>query len=337
MAGETRALTRDQFRERVLARDGNRCVLCGRGPAQGVKLDAHHILERRLWPDGGYHLDNGATVCDPDCHMKAEQTLVSCEELRARCGITRALLPPHLDGDETYDKWGNVVLEGGFRAPGELMADGSVNRILEPVLSLFTAHYKAPRTPHLPWSAGRGPGEFELTEKELEGWGGREVVVTLKLDGALASIYHGGYVHGRRVTTFEATEGDRIKSLAAEVGWDLPTGFRVVGASLSPTTRNLSPHPRGFFPVFSVWRAGECLPWSETLEWAELLGLTTPPVLYQGPWQPGVIRTLDWAGFEGGPMDGYVVRPAGSFSLREYRSQVGKFVRRPAPTPNRTR
>ena len=38
-------LTRDQFRNGVFARDGNRCVLCG-----NIAQDAHHILERRLWP-----------------------------------------------------------------------------------------------------------------------------------------------------------------------------------------------------------------------------------------------------------------------------------------------
>ena len=48
-----RLLTRDEFRAAVLRRDGGRCLLCG-----GQADDAHHILERRLFPDGGYtHLD----------------------------------------------------------------------------------------------------------------------------------------------------------------------------------------------------------------------------------------------------------------------------------------
>jgi 5-methylcytosine-specific restriction endonuclease McrA len=45
-------LTRDEFRVGVFARDGKTCVACGK-PGQ----DAHHIIERRLWPDGGYYLD----------------------------------------------------------------------------------------------------------------------------------------------------------------------------------------------------------------------------------------------------------------------------------------
>jgi len=42
-------LTRDEFREAVFARDHHRCVIC-----RNEGKDAHHILERRLFDDGGY-------------------------------------------------------------------------------------------------------------------------------------------------------------------------------------------------------------------------------------------------------------------------------------------
>src|SRR5208337_3939674 len=102
-------LTRDQFREGVFARDGKKCVNCG---LPGV--DAHHILERRLFPDGGYYLNNGVTVCE-NCHLAAEATLISCEHLRERAGITEIVLPEHFFVDGSYDKWGNQVLDDGRR------------------------------------------------------------------------------------------------------------------------------------------------------------------------------------------------------------------------------
>src|SRR5690242_12675496 len=102
-------LTRDEFREGVFARDKNQCVHCG-APAK----DAHHIIERRLWPDGGYYLDNGASLCG-DCHLLAEQTLLSCDQIRKEAGIEIILLPPHLYDDFEYDKWGNIVLPNGRR------------------------------------------------------------------------------------------------------------------------------------------------------------------------------------------------------------------------------
>ncbi len=72
----TKLLTRDQFRESVFERDNYQCVVC-QSPAQ----DAHHILERRLFPDGGYYMNNGVSVCGP-CHIKCEETTISCETVR---------------------------------------------------------------------------------------------------------------------------------------------------------------------------------------------------------------------------------------------------------------
>ena len=71
------------FGTRCLPRDGGRCVICG-APGQ----DAHHIVERRLFDDGGYYLDNGATLCAA-CHVKAEMTVLSCDDIRTRFGRHR--------------------------------------------------------------------------------------------------------------------------------------------------------------------------------------------------------------------------------------------------------
>ena len=75
-------LTRIAFKERVFERDSGKCVFCGE-PA----VDAHHILDRKLFPDGGYYLSNGASVCAID-HMRCETTEYSVELVREKCGIT---------------------------------------------------------------------------------------------------------------------------------------------------------------------------------------------------------------------------------------------------------
>ena len=107
-------LTRDQFREGVFERDKHKCVMCNE-PAQ----DAHHIIERRLWDDGGYYLDNGASLCGT-CHIQAEQTDISVEEIREAAGIEHIILPEHLYVDQMYDKWGNPIMENGRRLIREL-------------------------------------------------------------------------------------------------------------------------------------------------------------------------------------------------------------------------
>lgn len=59
---------RQAFRTAVFIRDSNVCRVCGAG---SYLLDAHHITDRNLMPNGGYVVENGISLCPP-CHEKAE-------------------------------------------------------------------------------------------------------------------------------------------------------------------------------------------------------------------------------------------------------------------------
>ena len=126
----SKLLTRDAFRNGVFERDHHSCVIC-KQPA----VDSHHILERRLWTDGGYYLDNGASLCRKH-HIEAEETTLSCEEIRNASGITTIIIPEHFYDDINYDKWGNILLPNGTRLKGELFNDISVQKIIKPVLNI---------------------------------------------------------------------------------------------------------------------------------------------------------------------------------------------------------
>jgi rubrerythrin len=70
---------RKKFRDECLARDKYRCIKCGTVPNQDADdfgLEIHHIVERFRFVNGGYVLENGASLCPP-CHLKAEQFYVS--------------------------------------------------------------------------------------------------------------------------------------------------------------------------------------------------------------------------------------------------------------------
>lgn len=103
-------LTRDAFREAVLKRDNNQCVLC----LSADNLSVHHILERKLWVDGGYYESNGVTLC-PEHHILAEACFIMPEDLWTTIGIdiNSVLYPEDLDLDNNYDKWGQEVLYVG--------------------------------------------------------------------------------------------------------------------------------------------------------------------------------------------------------------------------------
>lgn len=122
----TQLLSRDAFREGVLARSSGLCVRC-RQPATA----AHHIIERHLWSDGGYYLANGAALCDP-CHLAAENTSFSVEAVREAAGIETALIPASFDPSVQIDKWGNRVLEGNMRELGPMAGHHGMLKILRP-------------------------------------------------------------------------------------------------------------------------------------------------------------------------------------------------------------
>jgi hypothetical protein len=117
-------LSREDFKKEVFARDKHKCVLCGE-----LAVDAHHILDRKLFANGGYFLENGSSLCS-DCHLEAEKTTATVEEIRDACSIKAPALPDGFDPSKTYDKWGNEIHPDGSRVPGPLFWDDGARKIL---------------------------------------------------------------------------------------------------------------------------------------------------------------------------------------------------------------
>lgn len=317
----TTLLTRDDFRNGVFARDNNLCVVCGH-----EAYDAHHIIERRLWEDGGYYLDNGASVC-PLCHIRAEKTLISVEELRRAAGITTVCVPECLYDDGVYDKWGNPILPDGTRLPGPLYYDTSVQKILRAggVLNQFRTHWKYPRTLHLPWSGGKDQTSDEKEIPSLDKLAGGEIVVTEKMDGENTTMYS-DFIHARSVESASHPSRSWVKNLHAQICADIPVGYRVCGENLYARHSIGYDDLDTYFMVFSVWHRDVCLSWDDTVEWAELLGLQTVPVLYRGAWNEKLLREFADA-LDTDRHEGYVVRRADGFFARDFPISVAKYVR----------
>jgi hypothetical protein len=317
-------LTRDEFRESVQARDNYACVNCGiSGP--NVKLDSHHICERRLFADGGYYLDNGATLCDPTCHMFAEMTILSPQTLREKCGIKNIVLPDHLYKDNEYDKWGNIVFPNGRRLKGELFYDESVQKILKAgnVLSLFDSYVKYPRTYHLPWSPGRTKDDRVL--ENINNFIGKRVVVSLKMDGENTTLYN-DYIHARSLEGNSHPSQTYVRNLHSKIAHDIPAGMRICGENLYAKHSIGYENLESYFYVFSIWNENVCLSWPETLEYAELLGLSKVPVFYWNIFDEKTIRDIfarDYAASH----EGYVIRLEESFNYGDFRKSVAKWVR----------
>lgn len=327
-------LSRDEFREAVFARDKHRCVICEEPAA-----DAHHILDRRLFSEpewlGGYLIDNGASLCARH-HLEAEMTTLSVEEIRAAAMIpeSRKVLPPAYYDDQPVDKWGNPILPNGLRMRGELFDDPNVQKALEQgnVLSKFTRYVKYPRTFHLPWSPGKTDDDRVLTSTDC--FRGQEVVVTVKMDGENTTLYN-DYLHARSTSDKKHWSKNWIKNFHGKIAHEIPFDWRLVVENLyakhSILYRNLLSYCHGI----SIWdENNRCLPWDQTVQLFQMLGIVPVPVIYRGPWIENIIRALHKPMRDGDECEGYVVRVAGDFHYGEFSKSVAKFVRAGHVTEN---
>jgi hypothetical protein len=319
-------LTRDIFRESVFKRDGYKCVICGEEADLNEKgiptnLDAHHIIERRLWGKSqGYMVENGATLCRKH-HLEAEMTTLECDDIREAAGIKIIVIPPHFYEDVEYDKWGNQILKNGTRLKGELFDDASVQKILGKgnVLGEFTHYVKYPRTYHLPWSQGMNRDDRMMTDVDI--FEGEEVMICEKLDGENTSCYT-DRVTARSLETSSHPSRSWVKNLWAQFGYNIPEGWRVCGENMYAKhaihyTNALGNALETYFYMFSIWDdSNMCLSWDETEEWAELLGLTLVPVYYKGIYDKDFIDELNKKmEADTGTVEGYVIRLAREYHI----------------------
>lgn len=76
-------LTREEFKRQVFGRTSGKCCVPG---CECAAVDAHHIMDRKLWSDGGYYLTNGAALCSKH-HLDAEQSRITPAECLNFMGI----------------------------------------------------------------------------------------------------------------------------------------------------------------------------------------------------------------------------------------------------------
>lgn len=315
-------LTRDEFRTQVFERDSHACVFCG----STESLNAHHIIERRLWPDGGYYLDNGATLCGKDetsCHYKAETTEISVETLRELCGCKK-IIPEDMYDDLVYDKWGNVFLENGKRSKGPLFYDESVQKVLSKFLSVFVNYVKYPRTYHLSFS--EGVTSDDKMHKDFSCFERKFVVLTKKMDGENFSGYR-DYCHARSIDSKSHYTRNYAQTYWFERSYLLPEGWRICAENLyakhSIGYENLESYLLGF----SVWDdLNMCLSWEDTKIWFELLDMKIVEEVYHGIFDEKIIREI-CKNNDNSVNEGYVLRLAESFHYNNFEKSVAKYVR----------
>ena len=320
-------LTREEFKKLVFERDKRKCVICGEHA-----VDAHHIIERKLFKEefelGGYFFENGVSLCS-ECHINAENTDISCSELRDEAGIERIILPFCLTGEEDckFDKWGNQILPNGMRLKGPIFYEENVQKILSDKLSLFSDYVKYPRTFHLPTSEKLGSDDKRMEDDSQ--FHGKNVVCSYKLDGENTTMYR-NHIHARSVESAHHPSRNWVKGLWANISYEIPEGWRICGENLYGKHTIEYTNLDTYFFVYSIWNENnETLSWEETKDWCELLGLKTVEVFYEGIYDAKKIaESFNKTDSNGNQTEGFVVRNSDSFKYQDFKKNVAKFVRK---------
>lgn len=316
----SRLLIRQDFVFQALTRDNNCCVIC-----KEAASEVHHIIERKLWSDSGYYLDNAATLCSKH-HILAEQTLLSCEEIRKAAGIKSIILPEHLDVGHEYDKWGNAILSNGTRLRGEMFYTEQVQKILSSanLLNIFNKYVKYPRTYHFPHSY-RSTDDKCLKDYSI--FDDMNVVVTVKMDGENTTMYN-DFVHARSINSGDHPSRNWIKGLWGRISYLLDDDMRLCGENMYAWHTIKYEDLESYFLLFSVWVKDTCLSWQETEEYAKILDLKTVPVIYSGKFDLAKIEEAfsKYHQINDNP-EGYVVRNANEFKYLDFKRNVAKYVK----------
>ncbi len=182
--------------------------------------------------------------------------------------------------------------------------------------------YKYPRTPHLPWSPGWTLDDVRKTT--VEQFVGKNIVITEKMDGENTTMYF-DHIHARSIDSRHHPSRDWVKRLHAQVKHNIPESWRLCGENVYAKHSIYYETLPSYYLLFSIWdQRNICLSWDETLEWAELLGLETPAVLYRGVWDQSWFDNVDINTEE---CEGYVVRLVDSFHYGHFSQSVAKWVR----------
>ena len=191
-------------------------------------------------------------------------------------------------------------------------------------MSTHTQHYKYPRTPHLSFSPGVNEDDIKLDRHSI--FNNHQVVVTEKLDGENTTLYR-DYIHARSLDSRHHPSRAWVKALQATIGGDIPEGWRICGENLYARHAIAYHNLSSYFYIFSIWnRDNYCLSWSETAEWAAMLDLELPAVLYRGLWNEKKIRKIG-ENLDLEKCEGFVVRNIEQFHYQDFSQNVAKWVR----------
>ena len=333
--------TREQFHSKCFERENNQCIVpwCTKQP-----VDAHHIIERAEWEDGGYFPENGASVCYKH-HLMAEDNTIPPQAFwywLEQSPVT----PKGVSKD--VNKWGEE-----FKTP--------------PHKGLRDFH-KYPSSRHLMplyWQGDESLAKERLEHddtghKTIDTFIGLELVITIKMDGGNTMLVKDTEhpVRARNGSQANHKSYDQLKSLY----WDMnlyekiPKHCQIFGEwtyakhsihygckgcckerNQGPSLGEIIPGDWGremYFQVFGVFNTkyNLWLSWDETKIIAKQIGFPTAPVIDENiefnNEQEAIEKLMDVSkSIVDKGHEGIVVRYRNPFHYGQFSKRLGKYVR----------
>ena len=192
---------------------------------------------------------------------------------------------------------------------------------------LDNERFKYPHTPHFPWSRKVTHDDRVMSMTNLGWFRGRRVVVTEKLDGENTTMYP-DHIHARSLDSRFHASRSWVKSFWGGIRADIPKGWRICGENMYAKHSIYYTELESYFYGFSIWNEHNvALPWDETVEWFNLLGIVPVPVLYDGIYDEKIIKWL-WKESDRDKIEGNVMRDADAIRFEDFERRFAKFVRK---------
>lgn len=188
---------------------------------------------------------------------------------------------------------------------------------------MMTTKYKYPRTKHLPMSLGRTDDDKVLENDDH--FIGQHVIITEKMDGENSSIYR-DYTHARSLDSRNHPSRNWLKQFHSTFAHEIPEGHRICGENVFARHSVGYDNLDTYFYGFSYWEDEWCYDWDGTMLMFELLGITPVKVLFNGIYTADVIKKVI-AELDTEKQEGFVVRLAHGFEMKDFGKNVAKYVR----------
>lgn len=193
---------------------------------------------------------------------------------------------------------------------------------------------KYPRSWHLNYSEKTTSDDKQ--HQDDRHFHGKNVVVTIKMDGENTTIYNDGS-HARSLDSNIDSEDRRwIEALRkSKIENNIPENFRICGENMFWKHTCFYDNLESMFLVFSIWDGDRCLSWDETKMWCNLLGLSMVPFLYEGVYDKKII--LDkFSNYikDSKDVEGFVIRLEDEFNISNFSNSLSKYVRKSFVIPS---